>query len=125
MNQPIIAPPATFSPDYKSAPLAPRVPSALAPSKVASPSGAFSVTGGSKAVPSAEVLLAWLDARAANLRVLASDAWINNHNTASDQCAEQACAIEDALDDLRREMGLANPAPAASNIPVSHTEDGA
>lgn len=37
MNTPIIAPPASYSPDYKSAPLPPRVASELAAPKTAGP----------------------------------------------------------------------------------------
>lgn len=56
MNQLIIAPPATYSPDYKSAPLTPRLPGELSPSKIAAPSGALGVATGSLPVSSAEAL---------------------------------------------------------------------
>lgn len=115
MNKPIIAPPATFSPDYKSASPAPRVPSALSPSEVAAPSGAFSVTGGSNPVSSAEgvdievgsttsgrIIVTIIGPKSIRIDI----AW--------------AKRLRDRLDEAIRQAELTIQRQPESNIPVSH-----
>ena len=50
---------------------------------------------------SEEAIFSWLETRAKNLGALAATTWDMGQHEASDMISEQACAIENALDDLR------------------------
>lgn len=113
MNQPIIAPPATFSPDYKSAPTAPLVPSASAPSKVASPSGAFSVAGGSIPVASAEAFADHCDTEATISEKFAGRPNQSDYDRGWNE--GMARGLRQVAKDIRRLVGLATVRQPESN----------
>ncbi len=107
-----IAPPASYSPDYKSLPPAPQVPGAGAPSKIAGPVGSLALAACSLPASSAEVLR-WLAKRESYYHAEAAKYMCEILAGRAEECSQLAKG-------LRRQMGYADIRQPEENAEVSH-----
>ena len=98
---------------------APQVPSAASTPETAAPSGAFSVTGGSMPVSSAEILLAKWNLRVECLEGEAARAFARESNDLGGAWQNMADGVKECIADLRSEMERANKRQPPSNKVIS------